>query len=71
MNDKPRVRYQGISVPLELVNEIKEYIAKNRKYNSIADFTKEAVRDKLNNKIGSGIRDIKFYYCPFCGEKIR
>lgn len=45
---KPPVKYQGISIPLPLINEIKTYIKNNPEYRSIGEFTREAIRDKLN-----------------------
>lgn len=44
---KPRGRYMAISVPIALHDEIAEYVKKSS-YNSIAEFVKDAVREKMN-----------------------
>ena len=49
---KPRVKYTTISISEDLMNEIKKYLSINSSYTSIADFVREAVRDKMKNDIG-------------------
>ena len=44
---KPRGRYMAISVPIDLHDEITDFVKKTS-YNSIADFVKDAVRSKMN-----------------------
>ena len=45
----PKDKYKGVSLPKEMVEEIEKIIRDNPElgYTSIADFVKEAVRDKL------------------------
>jgi len=44
---KPRVKYQGISFETPFIAEIKKHIMFNPKYRSIADFAREAIREKI------------------------
>lgn len=46
---KPRGRYMAISVPIALHDEIKNHVL-GSSYNSIAEFVKEAVREKMRRK---------------------
>jgi Arc/MetJ-type ribon-helix-helix transcriptional regulator len=46
---KPRGRYLAISVPIALHKEISDYVKKSS-YNSIAEFVKTAVREKMDKK---------------------
>lgn len=48
---KPPVSYHGISFPSPFVEQIKKYIENNPQYRSVAEFTKEAVREKMNREI--------------------
>jgi len=45
----PIDRYRGISLPKEMIDEIERIIKSNPElgYTSVADFVKEAVRDKM------------------------
>lgn len=45
----PKDRYKGVSLPKEMVEEIERIIKDNPElgYTSVADFVKEAVRDKI------------------------
>jgi Arc/MetJ-type ribon-helix-helix transcriptional regulator len=52
---KPRGRYMAISVPMEMHKEITEFVEKSS-YNSIAEFVKEAIREKMNKEY-----KIKYY----------
>jgi len=47
---KPSVKYQGISMPIPFIEEIKKFIMKNSKYRSVADFTREAIREKMHRE---------------------
>ena len=58
---KSSVKYQGISVPVPLISEIKEYIEKNPGYRSIGEFTREAIRDKLNRPNYSKANSLKAF----------
>ena len=46
---KPTSKYQTVSFPEPFYNEIKEVVIKHEKYRSIAEFVKEAVRDKMQS----------------------
>lgn len=48
-NIKPKAKYQGISLPKEFIDEIKEYVLKTGEYKSIAEFTKDAIREKMES----------------------
>lgn len=43
---KPRGRYMAISVPISLHKEITDFVKKSS-YNSVAEFVKSAVREKM------------------------
>ena len=47
-NIKPRVKYQGISLPLPLINEIKIHISKDPTYQTVPSYVRDAVREKFN-----------------------
>ena len=44
---KSRGRYQSISLPVPFVQEVKKHIINDAKYKSIADFTRDAIREKM------------------------
>jgi len=56
---KKPVKYQGISVPITLINEIKNYIENNDQYRSIGEFTREAIREKLNRTYSTQSNKVK------------
>lgn len=45
---KKPITYQGISLPKELLKEVHDFIKNKDDYRSIADFVKQAVKDKLS-----------------------
>jgi len=47
-NIKPRVEYQAISLPKEFVKEVREYVLNHDKYRSVAEFTRDAVIEKMD-----------------------
>lgn len=49
---KPRSKYTTISISEELMNEIKKHLAVNPSYNSIADFVRTSVRDRIDMENG-------------------
>ena len=53
---KPSVKYQGVSLPVPFINEIKKHIKGDPKYRSIADFVRESVREKMEK--GNTIKNI-------------
>lgn len=48
---KERGKYQGVSLPKDLVNEIKNFVIGNPKYRSIAEYTKQALREKMDRDL--------------------
>lgn len=56
---KPRGKYQGVSLPEGLIREIKKHILKDERYKSIAEFIREACREKI--KRDKGKEPIKKY----------
>lgn len=47
---KNRGRYQSISLSVDFIKEITTYVKNSTKYKSVADFTREALREKLDNE---------------------
>ena len=47
---KTRGKYQGVSLPVPFIQEIKNHILKDDKYKSIAEFIKESVREKISQE---------------------
>ena len=50
MTEKRNIPYQGISLPVPIINEIKKHI-KNRSYTTATDFIKAAIREKIRYDI--------------------
>jgi hypothetical protein len=46
---KRPIKYQGVSLPTDLMIEINDFI-KDKDFRSIADFVKQAVKDKMSIK---------------------
>lgn len=44
---KDRVKYQGVSLPVPLVEEIRKHVISDSKYKSIGEFVRDAVREKM------------------------
>jgi Arc/MetJ-type ribon-helix-helix transcriptional regulator len=44
---KDRGRYQSISLPVDFIDEVKARVMKDGRYKSVADFAREAMREKL------------------------
>ena len=49
-NIKPKAKYQGISFPEEFITEVKNFVVNNPKYKSVADFSREAIREKMERE---------------------
>lgn len=49
-NIKPKLEYTSVSFPKEFINEIKKYIMLDPEYKSIADFVRDAIREKLRSQ---------------------
>jgi len=69
MKTKDRPHYQAVSISKEFIRDIKEYVLKSNRYRSIADFTRQALREKMDGV--RNIEDSEFSFCPFCGNKLR
>jgi Arc/MetJ-type ribon-helix-helix transcriptional regulator len=50
MTTKERGIYQGISLPLSLIQEIKKHIEKRRQYKGVTEFVREAIREKMTTE---------------------
>ena len=49
-NLKPKAKYQGISLPEEFIDELKKHVMGNPRYKSVADFAREALREKMDRE---------------------
>jgi len=47
---KERGRYQSISLSVDFVDEITEFVKNSNRYKSVADFTREALREKIDRE---------------------
>ena len=47
---KSRMKYQGISLPVPIMQKIKKYILEHDEYRSMADFITQAIKDKMRNE---------------------
>jgi hypothetical protein len=47
---KERGRYQSISLSVDFIAEVKKHILKDAKYKSVADFTRDAIREKMRRE---------------------
>lgn len=47
---KPGVKYQSVSLAVPFIEEIKKHIQDKPGYRSIADFVREAVREKMQDE---------------------
>ena len=50
---KDRPKYQGVTLPVPLINEIKEFVKGSSQYRSIAEFVKQATRHEMLLQSGS------------------
>ena len=69
MRIKPRGKYQAVSIPTAMHDEIVEYI-KNSSFNSIADFMKYIIREKIKKLDEKNDCSDKFKFCPYCGKPL-
>ena len=67
---KPRVKYQGISFAVPFLDEIKKHIMYNPKYRSIADFAREALREKMQRDQSNSIEYFNEVYKKMSDEEI-
>ena len=44
---KRNIKYQGVSLPVPILNKIKEHMNEHSEYTSITDFIRESIRDKI------------------------
>ncbi len=47
---KEPVSYKSLSIPEPLFNELKKFVQNNDKYRNMAEFLREAIRDKLRKE---------------------
>jgi len=59
---KDRCKYQSVSLGIPLINEIKNYINEHDEYRSVADFVRQAVREKMDKAIELEKRVTKLEY---------
>jgi Arc/MetJ-type ribon-helix-helix transcriptional regulator len=50
---KEKAKYQGVGIPVPLIEEITDFVKKSKKYRSVSAFCQEAIRDKLEKTNGS------------------
>jgi len=55
---KPRGKYQGVSLSVDFVQEIKNHIMKDERYKSIAEFVRDACREKMEKISDSKLKKI-------------
>ena len=67
---KPTTKYQTVSFPEPFYNEIKEFVIKQEKYRSIAEFVKEAVREKMNRDLEDTVKSIGLFGIPKTKPKL-
>ena len=53
MTTTERGIYQGISLPVSLIQETKKHIEKRPQYKGVTEFVREAIREKMTNDIVS------------------
>lgn len=54
---KPRGIYQSVSLPVNFIQKIKKQVMKDDRYKSIADYVKQAVREKMDYDTTERIRN--------------
>ena len=47
---KDRGRYQSISLSVDFIEEISDFVKKSNRYKSVADFAREALREKMERE---------------------
>lgn len=55
---KPRGKYQAISLPVEFIEEMKEFVDGNKKYRSIAELARQAIREKIYSEKNPWLKTI-------------
>ena len=48
--ENKRGKYQGLSLPTSLLDEIKKHIEKHREYKSVTDFVRESIRGQMKQE---------------------
>lgn len=44
---KDRVKYQGVAVPVPMIEEMKNFVIKHNGYRSVSEFVRSAIREKM------------------------
>jgi Arc/MetJ-type ribon-helix-helix transcriptional regulator len=57
MVSEKRGIYQGLSLPVSLIDEVKKHIEKRPQYKGVTEFVRKSIREKMDkeNKISSGM----------------
>lgn len=53
---KRKVKYQGLSLPVDLVDSIKDHVESHGSYTSVTDFIKNAIRNQIESEKRQPIR---------------
>ncbi len=56
---KDRPKYQSVSLAVPFVDNIKKYIFNKPEYRSVADFAREAIREKMQKPTNTHPKDIE------------
>lgn len=56
---KPKVKYVSLSIPAPFIEEIKQYIQEKPEYQSVAEFAKQTMREKMQGLTDGSSKDIK------------
>ena len=46
--EKKHVKYQGVSLPIPFINDIKKHISKDNRYTTVPGYVRQAVREKMD-----------------------
>jgi hypothetical protein len=74
---KRNVKYQGISIPVPIIDKIKAHIEIYQEYTSVTNFIREAINDKLDrdyllkNRIKDKIKGIDPNIKKYIDEKVK
>jgi len=50
--EEKRGKYQGLSLPVSLINEVKKHIEEYREYKGVTEFVRQAIRAQLQYEKG-------------------
>ena len=55
---KDRGKYQSISLTVDFIAEVTTFVKKSNRYHSVAEFVREAIREKMNRDTLNSVLDI-------------